>query len=184
MPEAAFKDVITTQVQIRDILGRPNERVLKKEITHPEAHSKAFIARSPFVLIASGDDEGGLDVSPKGDPAGFVRVLDDRTLAIPDRPGNRRADTLLNILGNSRAGLLFLIPGEQETLRVNGRAMIVREMRDSLETVGAASVARSQRFGFTRAGHRRASALEPVGRGGACDHRERQGDAAVLTLRP
>jgi uncharacterized protein len=126
--ETTFNDVIATEDQIRAIIGRPNERVIKKEIAHLEVHSRAFIERSPFVLIASSDAEGRLDVSPKGDPAGFVRVLDDRTLVIPDRPGNRRADTLLNILRNPRVGLLFLVPGKQETLRVNGRAKIVRDL--------------------------------------------------------
>jgi uncharacterized protein len=126
--ETTFNDVIKTEDQIRAIIGRPNERVIKKEIAHLEVHSRAFIERSPFVLIASSDAEGRLDVSPKGDPAGFVRVLDDRTLVIPDRPGNRRADTLLNILRNPRVGLLFLVPGKQETLRVNGRAKIVRDL--------------------------------------------------------
>jgi uncharacterized protein len=137
---ATFDDVITTAEQIRAILGQPNERVRKKEITQLDVHSKAFIAKSPFVLIASSDTEGKLDVSPKGDPAGFVRVRDDQTLAIPDRLGNRRADTLLNILRNPRLGLLFLIPGKQETLRVNGRAMIVRDagVRETLAVNGKA----------------------------------------------
>jgi uncharacterized protein len=126
--ETTFNDVITTEEQIRELIGRPNERVIKKEIAYLDVHSRAFIARSPFVLIASSDAEGRLDVSPKGDPAGFVRVLNDRTLVIPERPGNRRADTLLNILHNPRVGLLFLIPGKQETLRVNGRALIVRDL--------------------------------------------------------
>jgi PPOX class probable FMN-dependent enzyme len=79
------------------------------------------------VLIASSDVNGDVDVSPKGDPPGFVQVLDDRTLAIPDRPGNRRADTFRNILQNPKVGLFFLIPGKQETLRVSGTAMIVRD---------------------------------------------------------
>lgn len=122
-----FTDLITTEAQIRAILGTPNERVLKKEIAHLDTHSRAFIAQSPFVLIASSDTEGQLDVSPKGDPAGFVQVLDERALVIPDRLGNRRADTLLNIMRNPRVGLLFLVPGKQETLRVNGRALIVRD---------------------------------------------------------
>ena len=123
-----FEDVITTAEQIRAVMGNPNERVLKKEISRLDSHCRTFIAKSPFVLIASSDTEGRLDVSPKGDPAGFVHVLDDQTLVIPDRLGNRRADTLLNILCNPGIGLLFLIPGKQETLRVNGRAAIVRDV--------------------------------------------------------
>jgi hypothetical protein len=90
-------------------------------------HCRAFIAKSPFVLLASSDQMGNIDVSPKGDPAGFVKVLDDKTLVLPDRPGNRRADSLTNILQDDRVGLLFLIPGKRETLRVNGRAKIVRD---------------------------------------------------------
>lgn len=133
-----FQDVITTEAQLRAVMGHPNERVLKKEIARLDAHCRAFIARSPFVLIASSDTTGRLDVSPKGDPAGFVHVLDDQTLIIPDRLGNRRADTLLNILCNPGVGLLFLIPGKQETLRVNGRATIVRDvsMREPLAVNG------------------------------------------------
>jgi uncharacterized protein len=138
MKTRTFEQAVTTEEQIRAILGQPNERVLKKEIARLDVHGKAFIAKSPFVLIASSDTEGALDVSPKGDPAGFVRILDDQTLAIPDRLGNRRADTLLNILRNPRVGLLFLIPGKQETLRVNGRALIVRDasVRETLAVNG------------------------------------------------
>ena len=95
-----FEDIVTAPEQIRALLGSPNERVLKKELTYLDSHCRTFIAKSPFVLIASSDTAGRLDVSPKGDPAGFVQVLDDRTLVIPDRLGNRRADTLLNILSN------------------------------------------------------------------------------------
>jgi PPOX class probable FMN-dependent enzyme len=86
-----------------------------------------FIEKSPFMLIASSDANGQVDVSPKGDPPGFVQVLDEKTLAIPDRVGNRRADSLTNILHNSKVGLLFVIPGKQETLRINGDAVIVRD---------------------------------------------------------
>lgn len=138
MTTRTFSEVVTTEEQIRTILGTPNERVLKKEITRLDVHAKAFIAKSPFVLIASSDASGKLDVSPKGDPAGFVRVLDDESLVIPDRLGNRRADTLLNILHNPRVGLLFLVPGKQETLRANGRAIIVRDstLRESLAAHG------------------------------------------------
>jgi uncharacterized protein len=133
-----FEDIVTAPEQIRALLGSPNERVLKKELSYLDSHCRTFIAKSPFVLIASSDTAGRLDVSPKGDPAGFVHVLDDQTLVIPDRLGNRRADTLLNILSNPGVGLLFLIPGKQETLRVNGRAMIVRDVsvRESLAVNG------------------------------------------------
>jgi PPOX class probable FMN-dependent enzyme len=101
--------------------------VLAKVRRMLNSQCRAFIANSPFVLVASADATGELDISPKGDPAGFVRVLDDTTLAIPDRPGNRRADTFLNLLQRPQVALLFLIPGKGETLRVNGSAVIVRD---------------------------------------------------------
>jgi len=122
-----FSEVITTEAQLRDVIGSPNPRVLRKQIAHIDEHARAFIAKSPFLLIASSDAEGRMDVSPKGDPPGFVTVLDERTLAIPDRPGNRRADTFRNLLQTGRIGLLFLLPGKEETLRVNGTARIVRD---------------------------------------------------------
>lgn len=133
-----FNEVITTEAQIREVIGFPNERVKKKVLSALDVHSKAFIATSPFVLLATGSQEVGLDVSPKGDPAGFVRMLDDKTLAIPDRLGNRRADTLLNILRNPQIGLLFLVPGKEETLRVNGRAALVPDVgiRESMAVSG------------------------------------------------
>jgi PPOX class probable FMN-dependent enzyme len=123
-----FSDVIATEERLREVLGEPIQRSLQKEITHLDVHCRALIAKSPFVLIASSDAAGRMDVSPKGDPAGFVQVLDDQTLAIPDRPGNRRADTFSNVLRNPGVGLIFLIPGKLETLRVNGRARIVRDL--------------------------------------------------------
>ncbi len=125
---ARFEEVVTSQEQLRDVLGSPLPRAIDKEIASLDAHCRAFISRSPFVLVSSCDAEGRMDVSPKGDPAGFVQVLDDSTLVIPDRPGNRRADTFSNVLQNPRVGLLFLIPGKRETLRVSGRAMIVRDL--------------------------------------------------------
>jgi uncharacterized protein len=123
-----FAEVIRTAAELRRVIGPPVERSLKKEITRLDAHCRALIARSPFVLIASGNAAGRMDVSPKGDHAGFVLVLDDETLAIPDRPGNRRADTFTNVLESPGVGLLFLVPGKLETLRVNGKARIVRDL--------------------------------------------------------
>lgn len=122
-----FTDVVASEDRLREVIGAPIPRSLQKEITHLDVHCRALIAKSPFVLIASSDASGRMDVSPKGDPAGFVQVLDDQTLAIPDRPGNRRADTFSNVLQNPGVGLIFLIPGKLETLRVNGRARIVRD---------------------------------------------------------
>lgn len=135
-----FEDVIASQAALRAILGPALPRAVDKEITRLDGHCRALIARAPFVLVASADGEGCLDVSPKGDPPGFVQVLDDQTLAIPDRPGNRRADTFTNVLQNPRVGLLFVIPGHLETLRVNGRARIVRDLalRERLAMAGKA----------------------------------------------
>jgi hypothetical protein len=122
-----FAEIITHEDQIRQIVGFPKQRSVDKTISSIDAHCRAFIAQSPFMLIAICDAQGRMDVSPKGDPPGFVQVLDDHTLAIPDRPGNRRIDTFRNILQNPKVALLFLIPGVQETLRVSGRALIVRD---------------------------------------------------------
>jgi PPOX class probable FMN-dependent enzyme len=133
-----FAEVITTESQLRAVLGTPAPRALRKEISRLDAHCRAIIANSPFVLIASSDASGAVDVSPKGDPPGFVRVVDEHTLAVPDRPGNRRADTFSNLLQNSGVGLLFLVPGKAESLRVNGRAVIVRDrlLRESMAVSG------------------------------------------------
>jgi len=122
-----FADTITTFEGLREVLPQPHPLVADKEVTHLDEHCRSFIERSPFVLIASTDGSGRIDVSPKGDPAGFVRVLDDHTLAIPDRPGNKRADTFVNVLQHPHVGLIFLIPGTKTTLRVRGRARIVRD---------------------------------------------------------
>jgi PPOX class probable FMN-dependent enzyme len=123
-----FRDVISSVEGLEAVLGRPGPRVLAKVTDRIDGLGRAFIARSPFVLIASSDSEGNFDVSPKGDPPGFVRVLDEgRAVAIPERPGNRRADTFRNVLCNPRVGLIFLVPGKAETLRVSGTASIVRD---------------------------------------------------------
>ncbi len=114
---------ITTLAQLDAVYGKPTERALVKELDHLNADYQAFVRASPFVVLASVGEEG-LDCSPKGDPAGFVHILDERTLAVPDRPGNNRVDNLRNILADPRVSLLFIIPGVGETLRVNGRATI------------------------------------------------------------
>ncbi len=112
-----------TEARLREIYGPPGNLAASKVIDHLDAHCRAIIAHSPFVLLATSDGTR-LDVSPKGDPAGFVMVADDRTLLVPDRPGNNRIDGLLNILRRPEVALLFLIPTVDETLRVNGRAEI------------------------------------------------------------
>jgi uncharacterized protein len=116
--------VIADEQELRELIGSPTEQVLAKISDRLNDLTRQFIERSPFMCVATADPDGGLDVSPRGDPAGFVRILDERTLLIPDRPGNRIADTLVNLLADSRIGLLFLIPGVGDTFRVNGRAVI------------------------------------------------------------
>jgi uncharacterized protein len=117
---------ITDEAQLREILGgEPLPVVTMKIADRLNQLTRQFIERSPFLCVGTADPDGGLDVSPRGDPAGFVRILDERTLLLPDRPGNRIADTLLNLLKDPRIALLFLIPGVGDTFRVNGTAEIV-----------------------------------------------------------
>jgi uncharacterized protein len=116
--------LITDEQELREIIGGPTEQVLGKISDRLNDLTRQFIERSPFMCIATADPNGGLDVSPRGDPAGFVRILDERTLLIPDRPGNRIADTLVNLLADPRIALLFMIPGVGDSFRVNGRAVI------------------------------------------------------------
>jgi PPOX class probable FMN-dependent enzyme len=118
---------LTDRASVRAHYGTPSEMSLAKELKRLDQHCRAFIALSPFVVLASADAQGRCDASPRGDSPGFVAVLDDRTLAIPDRTGNKRVDTMLNLTENPRLGALFLVPGVNETLRVNGRARISLE---------------------------------------------------------
>ena len=120
-------DTIEDPRQLREIYGAPNERSLKKELTRFDRHCRNFIALSPFLVIASSDPSGRCDASPKGDMPGFVRVVDDTTLLIPDRLGNNRVDTLGNLLARPGVGLIFFVPGINETLRVNGRASVTTD---------------------------------------------------------
>lgn len=120
-------EFIESHEALRALYKAPGERAVQKELRVIDAHSRNFIARSPFVLIGSSDGDGHADVTPKGDKPGFVAVLDDRTIAIPDRPGNNRLDTLENVIVNPAVGLLFLIPGMNETLRVNGSAKLTAD---------------------------------------------------------
>jgi PPOX class probable FMN-dependent enzyme len=113
--------------ELREVIGPPKEQALLKITDRLNALTRQFIERSPFVCVATASPSGGLDVSPRGDPAGFVRVLDDQTLLLPERPGNRIADTLTNLLVDPRIALLFLIPGVGDTFRVNGLAEIVED---------------------------------------------------------
>lgn len=135
---AGLGSVITSIDDVTDVIGSPMPQVLAKVTDHLDDVCRRFIAKSPFCLIASSDPEGAIDVSPKGDPPGFVRVLDEKHLAIPDRPGNRRMDTFHNIVKDPRVGLIFMIPGKRESLRVSGEARIVRDedLRQSMAMNG------------------------------------------------
>jgi hypothetical protein len=118
---------ITSVAELTELVGQPNARAAEK--ARPALHplDRDWLAASPLCLLATSAADGSCDVSPKGDPAGFVRVLDDRTIALPERPGNRRVDGYRNVLSNPHVGLIFLIPGRGDTLRVNGRARLVRD---------------------------------------------------------
>lgn len=115
--------LITTEAELDALYGTSPPAALLKELDHISDHYKAFIEASPFAIIATSGPEG-LDCSPRGDPKGFVRVTDRKTLMIPDRRGNNRVDSLRNIVRDPRVGLLFLVPGVGETMRVNGRAVL------------------------------------------------------------
>src|SRR5215475_1940613 len=116
---------IRDEAELREIVGLPSDLVVSKIADRLNDLTRQFVERSPFVCVATASRDGGLDVSPRGDPAGFVRILDERTLLLPDRPGNKLADTLTNLLADARIALLFLIPGVNDTFLVNGRARIV-----------------------------------------------------------
>jgi PPOX class probable FMN-dependent enzyme len=128
-----FQHVVSGEFEMRRIIGKPSFWLQSKTLTRLSSRCCDFIAASPFMIIASTAAAGAVDVSPRGDPAGFVHVLDDATLAIPERPGNRRCDTLQNIVERPGVGLIFLVPGTAETLRICGQAVVVRdrEMRES-----------------------------------------------------
>lgn len=129
--------VVNDAAQLRDALGGEPAKLIREKIADRlNPLTRQFIERSPFVVVASGRPDGGLDVSPRGDPAGFVRILDERTILLPDRPGNKLADTLTNLLADDRIALLFLIPGVNDTFRINGRARIV----DDPELLAASEV--------------------------------------------
>lgn len=118
---------IETREELREIYREPSESAVRKELRQLEEHSRRFLSKSPFLLIGSQDGAGNADVTPRGDKPGFVVPLDDQTIAIPDRPGNNRLDTWENVIGNPSVGLIFLIPGMNETLRINGEARLTAD---------------------------------------------------------
>jgi PPOX class probable FMN-dependent enzyme len=127
MLPASLSQPITTAEELEQIIGRPGQTAIRKQIDFLDDHCRRFISLAPLLFISSSSAAGMCDVSPKGDAPGFVRVLGDKLLAIPDRPGNRRTDTMRNLLENPHLGLLFVIPGMRETLRINGEAAIYRD---------------------------------------------------------
>jgi PPOX class probable FMN-dependent enzyme len=123
----AFSSVLSSEAQLRELYREPHRVVKAKKVPRLDEVTRAFIAASPFCLLSTSDAEGRCDVSPKGGPAGFVKVLDERRLALPDLNGNNLIDSLVNIVGNPRAALLLLVPGKDETLRVDGLASVTTD---------------------------------------------------------
>ncbi|QTH43873.1 pyridoxamine 5'-phosphate oxidase family protein [Cohnella sp. LGH] len=121
-----FLDIVSSEEEIRKMIGYSSELVNNKSINYLDIHCKEFISLSPMIFISTSDNNGLCDVSPRGDAPGFVQILDDKRLVIPERPGNRRIDSMRNILKNPKIGLIFIIPGLEETLRVNGEARIIK----------------------------------------------------------
>ena len=119
--------IIETVEELRSSYGQPSENAVRKSLERLDRHCRRFIELSPFVVLASAGADGRLDCSPRGDPPGFVAILDDRTILLPDRRGNNRADSLTNVLENPHVGMLFMIPGVDETLRLNGRATLTTD---------------------------------------------------------
>jgi PPOX class probable FMN-dependent enzyme len=127
MTTQRFTNVITEESELRGIFGEVSERGAKKQIDRLDVHCRAIIEKCPFILLGTSDTEGRCDVSPKGDYPGFIRVLDDKTIAVPDLPGNNRLDTLGNMVKNPQVGLIFMILGMNDTLRINGKVQLVRD---------------------------------------------------------
>lgn len=125
MDENRFRRVVT-ESELRDIVGLPNRWLTSKVLPRLDQKCRQFIALSPFVIIGSTGAQKRIDLSPKGDAPGFVHVLDDLTLVLPDRPGNRRIDTFRNVLQDPNVGLIFMVPGRQQTLRVSGLGAVLR----------------------------------------------------------
>jgi len=134
MKSGHFKERVKTKEELRRIVGPPNKLAHQKIIPYLDRHCREFIKHSPFVIIATADHKGICDSSRRGDHAGFVQVVDEKRLLIPERRSNQKVDSLENILSNPQIGLLFLIPGVEETLRVNSKACIVKE-KALLETM-------------------------------------------------
>ena len=127
MSNSPFAAVVADESGVREVIGTPMELAAKKAIPKLDKYCRELIQRSPFLTIGTANANGKADVSPRGDQPGFVLILDDNTIFIPERPGNNRVDTLINITENPNVGLLCMVPGFDETLRVNGRASVVKD---------------------------------------------------------
>ncbi|MCK0094195.1 pyridoxamine 5'-phosphate oxidase family protein [Yoonia sp. F2084L] len=130
--------VLTTMAEVRAVIDGIHKAQQLKVLDHIDTYCRVWIERSPFIVMSTVDTRGNLDASPKGDPAGFVKIVDQKTLAIPDRPGNHRFDSFQNILQTGRIGLVFMVPNRNEVVRVNGSAQIVRDtaLRESMAIKG------------------------------------------------
>jgi len=127
IPHRLTAELIHTEAQLRALLGEPAPLTCAKITDRLNAATRRYVELAPVVCLATSDEAGRCDLSPRGDPAGFVRILDERTLLLPERPGNRLADSLRNVIANPRVGLLFIVPGATDTFRVNGRACITTD---------------------------------------------------------
>ncbi|WP_170605189.1 MSMEG_1061 family FMN-dependent PPOX-type flavoprotein [Ruegeria arenilitoris] len=128
-PFSGYSNLVTSADQLESICGKPLPQIIAKELTSLDQMCRDFITASPFCLIASANPSGYLDISPRGDPAGFVHVLTDNLIALPDRPGNKRVDTFHNILNDPRVSLIFIVPGKMETLRIRGTAKLCTDKK-------------------------------------------------------
>lgn len=124
MPDDSRSHTIADAAALKEIIGEPKPAIANKEMQALDGHFRHFISLCPFLCISTADAEGNQDISPRGDPPGFVKVLDDRTVLIPDRKGNRRVDTMRNILENPNVGLMLMLPGVEEIVRINGKASL------------------------------------------------------------
>jgi hypothetical protein len=129
LKKITFKETIRTEDELRLMMGFPSELVKNKTISIIDSHCRDFISKSPFLVLSTSDKEGHCDVSPRGDLPGFVQVLNENQIVIPERPGNKRMDSMRNILSNPRVGLIFFIPGLGETLRINGQATLIKDSK-------------------------------------------------------
>ena len=124
MPDDTLSHTIANVETLKEIIGEPKPAIANKEMQELDRHFRHFISLCPFLCISTADADGNQDLSPRGDPPGFVKILDDKTILIPDRKGNRRVDTMRNILENPNVGLMLMLPGIEEIVRINGKATI------------------------------------------------------------